>query len=646
MSFEDILKKASGGRFSCLSQCCGCGYAKPRANNNGPEFDTASVVRLIAGSVLFAASLIAGRIPAPWPTVILIASALIAGYDILAGAVLACMRGSYFDRTVLISAAAIIAFLCGFASDAAALVLLFQIGDIVMDYAFARTRRIVLDDFSAAPVEARAERGGGEEHVEASAVSAGDIFLVSPGEMVVCDSVVLSGGGTLDCSAVGGPSQLVVGEGDEILSGSVSVDASLRCEAGASARDSAYAVLERAAVAAADRGDVVPDWLRKAVTMFTPILTIAAVLAAAVISLVFKVSAADAIHRGLMFLIVADPCSMLIASPLVYFCTIAGASRSGIVFSDCTAVMKTAGAGAVAFDKAGTLTDGSVKVTGIKSTSRIDPDTLLKITAHALAYSSNPLAKSVISAYGGTIYIELVQNFTETPDGAEVHVDGVPICAGKASFLSARGVAVPAGEIADGSAIYVSIANEYAGRIALSDGVRPQAAAGIDEIEKAGVGSVMMFTGENAASAAKSASELGIKEYYSSCDAARAAASLDDIRHSMPQGSALAFVHSSAMSAPAAADIDVLMGDVQSLSGGSAADVTLINGDVGSIASAVTRAKAAGQLSLSILGGAALVKLALLVLAFFGFSAAWFTVLVDGAAASGAVLASILAYKK
>jgi Cd2+/Zn2+-exporting ATPase len=643
MSFEDTLKKAAGKRFSCQARCCGYGYAAPCTRNDGPEFELTSVVRLIVASVLFAAALIASKLPAPWPLVILIASALISGYDIIAGAVLSCIRGSYFDKTVLITAAGLLTFLCGYARDAAALVLLYQISELAISYAFTRTRSSVLEEL-APPRTARVARGEGEESLDADTLSPGEILLIAPGETVCCDCVVLSGGGVMDCSATGGPGDLTVGEGDELPSGSVSVDCTLRCEVSAAARDSAEALLARTAASAADRGEVVSEKLRHIITLSTPVLVIAAVLAAAAIALLYKISAAEAIHRALMFLLVANPCAALIAAPLVYFCTITGAAREGIVFGSADAVGKAARMGTVAFDRAGTLTDGNVKVTGIKSTARIDPDTLLKITAHALSYSSNPLAKSVISAYGGTIYIELVQDFTEAPAGVEVRVDSGRICVGSAKYLASKGAPVPEGELCGGMVMYVAIAGEYVGRITLSDGLRGNAAAGIDEIRQLGAGDVIMFTDEDAASAAKTASALGIKEYYSSCDDGRIAASLGDIRHSLPPQNTLAYVHSGEKQ-DTDADLDVRMGDIPSLADGRA-DLTLLGGDVGAVASAVTRAKAAATISYGILGAATLVKLVLLVLSFTGMSAAWFTVLVDGAATSGAVLASILAYRR
>ena len=156
-----------------------------------------------------------------------------------------------------------------------------------------------------------------------------------------------------------------------------------------------------------------------------------AVLIAALLPLALHISVAESVRRAAVFLIVANPCALLIAVPLIRLCSVSGAARSGVLCKDCSAMDTLADAGAVAFSKPGTLTDGELRVVSIKPSARMNKDVLLKIVAHAMAYSNTPQARAIIAAYGGTIYIDLVQNFTDIPgSGVEVTVDGIRICAG------------------------------------------------------------------------------------------------------------------------------------------------------------------------------------------------------------------------
>ena len=128
-------------------------------------------------------------------------------------------------------------------------------------------------------------------------------------------------------------------------------------------------------------------------------------------------------------------------------------------------------------------------------------DVLLKIAAHALSYSNSPLSSSIIEAYGGTIYIDLIENFNEAPGyGVEVHVDGIPIRVGTRELMRIGHVEIPDSDLITDegeTCVYVAITDEYAGCIVLSDPVREDAASGIDDLRHTGVENIVMFSSDS-----------------------------------------------------------------------------------------------------------------------------------------------------
>lgn len=646
MKFADILARLTGGRFCCSAQCCGAGYCKP-CEKDELSFDTLLLTRLIIASLMFAAALVVKKLPEPWPLLLLILSALTSGLDILIAAVLSLMRRSWFDKTVVITFVCALAFGLGHWAEAAALVLIFQLCDVFIDYAFVRTRLSVLEavDCRREGVVIVINEQGVEEPLSADEVPVGARIALRPGETVPCDCIVLDGAGSLSAAPLGGGAEpQFISEGDELLSGCELMTGNLLCEVTGTAAESAASALRDAVLRGASRGSPLPHKLERIYAFFTPAMFLLSIFIAGLIPIIYKVSIQESVQRALSFLILSNPCALLVAAPLIRLASIAGGAIRGILPASCDVMDALSRAGAVAFDRPGTLSDGTPRVTAVKS-ARLDADTLLKITAHAMAYSSDKLARSVINAYGGTIYIELVEKFVEYPgSGVEVYVDGVRICAGSYDLMQAKGVEVPVSDITDELAIYVSVAEDYAGRLSLTDGLRKDAPEGISELHSQHVDAVVMFTDESSASAAKTAAELGVKEYYSGKTAAQQLSALSDIKDTLPAGDTLLYVrgidHIGAERSGAGVDV-VMTGSELPMTTGKA-DLRL-RGGVMSVAAAIHAARTSERLIYIFAAAALLVKLLVMVLAFFGIGAAWFAVFIDSAVSMGAILLSIKA---
>ena len=610
------------------------------------------VVRLVACCAAFAVALLVDTIPEAWVTVILVLCAVIAGYDIVAGAVLGVMRGDYLNQGVLVILACVLAFIFGAKIEGCALVLLYQLTGIFIDYAVERTRRSVLDTvFCDTAYASRIGDDHKESTVPAASLQPGDHIVIRPGETVPCDCIVLEGSSKLDLAPLGDDSgAIVVKEGDELYSGCINVSGEVRCEVSSTQSESTASKLYSQVQSAPGRGEAIPEALQGLCKYFAPAITAVAVLVAALLPIFLEnVTVAESVRRATMLLIIASPVSMFAAIPVIRLCAGCSAARAGVVFDSCGAMDGMASAVTAALNETGTLTEGSPRVVDVKA-GRMGKDVLLKIAAHALSYSSSPQSRSIIEAYGGTIYIDLIENFNEAPGyGVEVRVDGIPIRVGTRELMRIGHVDIPDSDlyIEDGeTCVYVAITNEYAGCIVLSDPVREDAAAGIEEMRHSGIENIVMFSSDSRDRTAKLASTLGITEYNSECTKEKLRTSLSSLKQGCASGRSLIYVARGEDfgGTHTAADVDVGMSGPEALSMTRRCDVTVLGGKVSKIATAVGIARYARMLSYLTAGGAAVVKVILLILAVFGISTLWFSVFIDAIAAVAAALVSILAF--
>ena len=400
MNFTELLEKLAGGSTAAGGRLA--------AGNIGAGIIL--VARLAVCCVAFAIALLVDAIPAVWVTVILVLCAFIAGYDVIAAAVLGIMRGDYLNSGALVIIAALLAFIFGAEIEGCALILLYQITGIFIDYAVERTRRTVLDTiYCDTAYASRVGEDGKESTVPADSLQPGDIIVIRPGETVPCDCIVLDGSSKLDLAPLGDDSGYVnVKEGDELFSGCINASGELRCEVSSVQSESTAARLYAEINAAPGRGEVVPEALQSLRKYFPPVITAIAVLIAALLPIFLDISVSEAVRRASMFLVIASPVSMFAAIPVIRLCACCGAARAGAVFDSCAAMDGVASASTAAFNETGTLTEGKPRVVSV-SAGRMGKDVLLKIAAHALSYSNSPQSRSIIEAYGGTIYIDLIR---------------------------------------------------------------------------------------------------------------------------------------------------------------------------------------------------------------------------------------------
>ena len=516
---------------------------------------------------------------------------LVVGYDILISAAMGLIHGQLLDENFLMAIATVGALALavwgrGDYTEAVAVMLFYQIGELFQSIALGKSRKSISALMDIRPDFARVEREGRLEELDPEEVGIGEIIVVNPGERVAIDGVVESGESTLDTSALTGeslPSDISVG--DEILSASVNISSPLRIRTTKVYGESAVARILDLVENASSRKSRSEKFISKFARIYTPAVCAAALLLAVLPPLVltFMGKSADAgewIYRALSFLVISCPCALVISIPMGFFASLGGASKRGILVKGSNCLEVLAKVENVATDKTGTLTIGRFEVREVEPLG-IGREQLLEYAAHAEYASSHPIARSIVKAFGGEIDRARVESVREERGrGVRALVDGVEVKVGKASFVGCE-----AFESDGATVLCVSLGGEYRGYITLADSPKDNAKEAIKELDKLGVRTVML-TGDRADVALAVARKVGISDVRAELLPEDKVNQLESL---MKEGKKVAFVGDGINDAPvlARADVGIAMGGIGSDAATDAADVVIMDDDISKLAAAI-----------------------------------------------------------
>lgn len=369
--------------------------------------------------------------------------------------------------------------------------------------------------------------------------------------------------------------------------------------------------------------------------IYTPAILGLAVLLAVCMPLFFHTTLKEAIYKALVLMVIACPCAFVISIPLGYAAGAGGAARSGVLFRSDAAQEETCRIGSVVFDKKGALQGEGLRVVSVKS-DRMDAETLLRIAAHACAYSEEDYAESIKAAYQDTIYIELIQSFRQDPgEGITVEVDGVSIILGREAFVREHGVD-PGTDTLEEPCVYLGIDGQYAGRIAFGAVARPDAGRAVQLLSWENERQILLLSDENPSATEKFARSVGIGQYYADCDADQKTAVLRDLKERKARRGNLVFVGSAETDSPSLAEAD--LGVTMHASGTEEGDILLSGDSPLSVVTAIETAKHTGTIVRQSVLFALCFKLVILALDILGVCPLWLAVFAD----SGVTLAVIL----
>jgi Zn2+/Cd2+-exporting ATPase len=550
-------------------------------------------------------------------------------------AVAAALAGSPFTIETLMSIAAIGAVAIGATAEAATVVLLFLVGELLEGVAAGRARASIRDLTRLVPRTALQEQpGGGTKEVPADALRVGTTILVRPGDRIPADGDILSGEGGVDEAPVTGESTPKTKvPGDPVFAGTVNLDGALRVKVTAAAEDNTIArvvrLVEEAQEAKAPTERVIERFAR----FYTPAVMIVALLVAVVPPLVFSGSWSEWIYKGLATLLIGCPCALVISTPAAVAAGLSAGARRGLLMKGGAVLEQVGRVTIAAFDKTGTLTVGKPKVTEVLPFGRDERD-VLSLAAALEEGSAHPLAQAIlVKAKELNVPVPPAGKLAAVAGkGVTGSVGGVPLFLGSPQAASERtpltGEQARAVETLNeaGNTVSVLVAGgKVAGLIAMRDEPRPDAEAGIAALRRMGINSIML-TGDNRRAAQAVATALGVE----SCAELLPQDKQGAVRELQAKGAVVAKVGDGINDAPglAAADIGIAIG------GGTdvaleTADAAILHGRVLDVARMVDLSRRVMANIRQNIGIAIGLKVVFLVTTILGLTGLWPAILAD-----------------
>lgn len=483
---------------------------------------------------------------------------------------------------VLVSIALVAAVIIGEDFAAGEVAFIMQLGALLEEMTVSKARAGIEKLVRLTPQTARVLRGGREELIEASHVQVGDILRVIPGETIPVDGVILSGQTSVNQAVMTGESLPVDKKaGDTVASGTVNQFGAFTMEAKKVGEDSSIQRMIRL-VQSADAGKakivgIADRWATW--------IVVAALSAAAATWFV-----TGEIIRSVTILVVFCPCALVLATPTAIMAGIGNVTKHGFLVREGDALERLAGVSKIAFDKTGTLTYGMPQVTAVwASETAIGKEQLYRLAAAAEASSEHPLGKAVVRGFQqlyGTALPRAEQFHMIVGSGVTACIEGRDVRAGNESMMEAAGTVLSkeakdrAEEyIAQGSTIiYVAVDSAFAGFLALTDTVRRESAAMMQDLTRLGVQPVLL-TGDNENAAKAIASQLGIQDVHAQC---LPEDKLRHIRDYQNRQERICMIGDGINDAPSLkrSDVGIAMGGIGSDIAIDAADIVLVDDEV------------------------------------------------------------------
>lgn len=583
-----------------------------------------ALVRIITAAVFFAVGLLLhDSAYALW---IFLAAYFIVGLDVLITAGKNIVSGKPFDECFLMTIATLGAFCIGEYPEGAAVMLLYQLGEMFQSYAVRRSRKSISSLMDIRPDIATVKRDGKTEQLPPEVVEVDEIIVIKPGEKIPLDCVLTSGTTTVDTSALTGESvPREANVGDALMSGCVNltgaVEARVTKKFGESTVTKILELVENASAKKAKSEQFITRFAR----WYTPCVVIAAVLLTVVPQFINGFNQ-QYIYNALSFLVVSCPCALVISVPLSFFGGIGGASARGVLIKGGIAMEQLAECGTVVFDKTGTLTDGTFDITRIIPAEGRTENELLALAAMAEQSSTHPAAMAVMRRFEGTP--EAAEITEIAGRGVMAKASGRTVLAGSRKLMEENGVEdVPEIESA-GTLIFTAVDGVYAGVIEIADSIKADSERVIAELKKSGIKTVML-TGDRRRAAEITAEKLGLDEWRAELLPDGKVAAVEEFIGK--GGGKVVFVGDGINDAPVLmrADAGVAMGGIGSDAAIEAADAVIMNDEPSKLIEAIKISRKTKKIVIQNIVFSLAVKAAVLILSALGLATMWAAVFAD-----------------
>ena len=625
----------------------GCACCAHEHGHGGEEKSgSARLIWLAAAAILFLLGLLSrGAVSVS----LFLAAYLAAGFGILKEAVENLVHGELFDETFLMALASIGAICIGEYGEAAAVMILFQLGEFLQDKAVDSSRDAIRALMDIRPDTANLFENGNVREVHAAEVRVGDLIEVHAGERIPLDGRVESGSSSLNTAALTGESlPQEVGIGDTVKSGCVNLSGTLLLRVttpfGEDSASKILALVEHAEENKAESEKFITRFAR----VYTPVVVILAALLAVLPPLLGLGTFSVFLNRALNFLVISCPCALVISIPLTFFSGIGCASHNGILVKGSNHLEALARAEIAAFDKTGTLTRGEFSVSEILTSNGFSREAVLELAAYGEAHSDHPLARSVCKAYSGEIDRNRLSDVQElSGHGVRATLDGKELIVGKESYLRELGVpcAAPAAQAA--TSVCVAYDGQFCGTILLADMPKEDAKQALSALHELGVKRTVMLTGDHPAAAEAVGKEVGIREVFSSLLPEDKLAKVRELKRSLSPQGILLYTGDGINDTPvlAEADIGIAMGGLGTDAAMEAADIVIMGDEPSKIAKAIQISRKTQHIAKENIVFSVAVKVIILLLSSLGMVQLWAAVFADVGVCMLAILNSLRAMR-
>lgn len=638
---------------------CSCCAPEPKKHDHeGHEHPDSklSLYLVIASGALIALGMILNWTVKPSKEILtaLYAAATFAGASLIVPIAAKSLVKFRLDINVLMTVAVAGAWILGEQLEAASVVFLFSLSELLENWASDRARRSVnsLLDLSP-PIAFVKNRDGTATETPVSEVTIGDEILVRNGDRIPLDGEILLGKSSINQASITGESVPVdKTTGDPVFAGTVNGEGSLTVRVTKLASDSTLARIIKLVGEAEEGRPPTQRFVDKFASVYTPLVFVAAILVAIIAPLFFGQPWQPWIYKSLVLLVIACPCALVIATPVSIVSGITALARRGVLVKGGIHLESIGKLRALAVDKTGTITRGTPEVVDVIPVSNITADEILRRAAAIDTHSSHPLAQAVVNAAKAkNLIFQPAENYTSlTGRGANATIDRHPHFIGNHQLAHSTGLcnATIESRLAEieakgqslaviGHAPHDGCPGEILGIIAIADQIRDEVPSALKKLHAAGVQKIIMLSGDNQRTASAIAKEAGIDQAIGDL---MPEDKVTQIRHLVAKHQYVGMIGDGVNDAPALAiaTVGIAMGGIGSDTAIETSDITLMKDDLTRVAEAVIIGKRALRIIHFNIAFALGIKAIFLILALLGYTHLWLAILAD----TGATLLVIL----
>lgn len=555
---------------------------------------------------------------------------LFAGSGILIEAFEKLRDGKLLEEDFLMSIASIGALCIGEFPEAVAVMLFYRLGEAFEHYAVGKSRRSIASLMKLRPEYACMEIDGQLKKLKPTAIHVGDIIVVSPGERIPLDGIVVDGESSLDTSALTGePIPHDVAVGSKVSSGCVNLNGVIRVKVTARYKDSTVCKILELVQESASKKTRREALITRFARIYTPAVVILALIIA-IIPPIFNGEWAEWIRRALIFLVISCPCALVLSVPLSFFGGIGGAAKCGVLIKGSTYLEALADVSTVVMDKTGTVTEGSFSVTEVQPVG-ISSNDLIAFAAAAESYSNHPIAASLKNACQTMPDPSLISDVRDIPGrGVSATVCGRKVLVGNPLLMRSAGIEPKdTGEIKK-TAVHVAVEGHYCGYIVIDDRIKTGARDAVRELHGLGVDNVVILTGDNYETGRLVGDSLGVNDVMAELLPDDKVTAVDELMREK-HGGTLLFVGDGINDAPvlAKSDVGVAMGVIGADAAIEAADVVIMDDDIRKLPFAIEVSKRTLKIAKQNIWFSLVVKFVIMILGAIGLANMWLAVFAD-----------------